>query len=70
MTGPTVVGVELVDLLIKPRQMFLDFSTFRLKGVDDLLDTRQRRLLIKRGLMVRASRSAKPTLSGESSRVG
>ena len=68
--GAAVVGLELVDLLIKPRQMLLDFSTFSLKRVDDLLNTRQRRLLIERGLVIRASRPAKPTPSGESSRVG
>src|SRR5205823_2237578 len=58
--GAAVVGLELVDLLIKPRQMLLDFSTFSLKGVDYLLNTRQRRLLIERGLVIRASRSANP----------
>jgi hypothetical protein len=72
--GATVVGVELVDLLIKPRQMFLDFSTFRLKGVDDLLNTRQRRLLIKRGLFehharrnlrCRASRGAETVIRSQ-----
>ena len=31
--GAAVVGLELVDLLIKPCQMLLDFSTFSLKGV-------------------------------------
>jgi hypothetical protein len=43
-----VVGPELVDLLFKPSQMFLYFSTFSLEGVYDLLNTRQGRLLIER----------------------
>jgi hypothetical protein len=46
--------------MLKPSQMLLDLSTLSLEGVDDLLNTRQCRLLIERGLMVRALRSTMP----------
>ena len=46
--GSTVVGMKLADLLLEPSQMRLDFGTFSFEGVDDLLNTRQGRLLIER----------------------
>jgi hypothetical protein len=46
------VSSELVDLLLKPSQVLLDFSTVSLKGVYDLLDTRQRCLLVERGPVI------------------
>jgi hypothetical protein len=37
--------VELLDLLLDPSQMLLDFSALSLECVYDLLNTRQGRLL-------------------------
>ena len=39
------MGVELIDLLLKPSQMLLDVSTLGLERLYDLLNTRQMLLL-------------------------
>jgi hypothetical protein len=61
--------MELVDLLFKPSQMLLDFSALSLKGVYDLLNTRQRRLLIERD-SGSSTALGRTTLPDESSSVG
>jgi hypothetical protein len=43
------VGVELTDLLLKPRQMLFDFCTLSLERVDDLLNARHDPLLADAG---------------------
>lgn len=52
-----IVGVELVDLLLKPTQMLLDFSALDLERLNDLLDTRPPLLLTNEDLKIRASTS-------------
>jgi hypothetical protein len=58
-----------IDLLFKPSQMLLDFSALSLKGVYDLLNTRQRRLLIERD-SGSSTALGRTTLPDESSSVG
>jgi hypothetical protein len=48
------VGVELVDLLLEPRQMLLDVSALGLKRLYDLLNTRQVLLLTEGDFEIRA----------------
>jgi hypothetical protein len=48
------LGVELVDLLLEPSQMLLDFSALGLERLYDLLDTRQVLLLTEGDFELRA----------------
>src|SRR5439155_5755643 len=52
-----IVGMELVDLLLEPCQLLLDFSALGLERLYDLLNTRQVLLLTQGDFEMRASTS-------------
>src|SRR6202011_3681322 len=55
-----IVCVELVDLLLEPSQMLLDFSALGLERLYDLPNTRQVLLLTDGDFEIRASTSSRP----------